>query len=291
MSKDVFTEAKSIQNTIQKQQELLDQESLCTCIHDFDEETPKSQAPRDEQQHGGARVIDETAKIRPPRDEQQNDSARVIDEMPKRLPPRDDQQNDSARVIDETPKRRPQRDEQQHGGARVIDETAKRRPPRDEQQHGGARVIDETPKIRPPRDEQQNDSARVIDETPKRRPQRDEHQHDGANEIDETPDGQPPCHKYQQRATRDTTCDTGRSGERLNVSWVKRFCEDNDDLSCCNNGGNSAFMTILRRLQLSRFGGDSVDWPSFISLFKCLVHDQLLNGHAKNDSPTACFGR
>lgn len=38
----------------------------------------------------------------------------------------------------------------------------------------------------------------------------------------------------------------------------------------------SEFVKSIPRLQLPRFSGDPLEWRQFISLFKCLVHDQLL---------------
>ena len=38
----------------------------------------------------------------------------------------------------------------------------------------------------------------------------------------------------------------------------------------------SVFPRSLPKLELPRFDGNPLEWPTFISLFKCLVHDQPL---------------
>ena len=67
--------------------------------------------------------------------------------------------------------------------------------------------------------------------------------------------------------------------ERLNVSWVQKFCnspnEPTNDVGE-NVGTKFAFTRSLPRLKLPPFSGSPLEWPAFISLFKCLVHDQPL---------------
>lgn len=67
--------------------------------------------------------------------------------------------------------------------------------------------------------------------------------------------------------------------EQLNVSWVQRFCNSSDEPAIEIRDGvgvKSSFVKSLPRLELPTFSGNPLEWPTFISLFKCLVHDQPL---------------
>ncbi|KAL9961563.1 hypothetical protein ACROYT_G030524 [Oculina patagonica] len=67
--------------------------------------------------------------------------------------------------------------------------------------------------------------------------------------------------------------------ERLNVSWVQQLCDGKSSgPSNRTNTGEmkSVFPRSLPKLELARFDGNPLEWPTFISLFKCLVHDQPL---------------
>jgi len=69
-------------------------------------------------------------------------------------------------------------------------------------------------------------------------------------------------------------CDTE---ERLNVSWIKELsAEQRTTAGEANLQSTPAFVKSIPRLELPRFSGDPPEWPQFISLFKCLVHDQPL---------------
>ncbi|KAL9975997.1 hypothetical protein ACROYT_G013226 [Oculina patagonica] len=68
-------------------------------------------------------------------------------------------------------------------------------------------------------------------------------------------------------------CDTE---ERLDVSWIKEISAKQ---SLTNSAGKVevlAFFKSIPRLELPRFSGDPLEWPQFVSLFKCLIHDQPL---------------
>ena len=69
--------------------------------------------------------------------------------------------------------------------------------------------------------------------------------------------------------------------EKLNVSWVRKLCNSGTSLDPSReNGGElkSIFPRSLPKLELPRFAGNPLEWPTFISLLKCLVHDQR-NSH------------
>ena len=63
--------------------------------------------------------------------------------------------------------------------------------------------------------------------------------------------------------------------EKLNVSWVQRLCSGEGDF-VNKEEVKSVMSRSLPKLGLPRFDGNPLEWPTFISLFKCLVHDQLL---------------
>ena len=64
--------------------------------------------------------------------------------------------------------------------------------------------------------------------------------------------------------------------ERLNVSWVKELSVSQHTVK-----EETAFVKSIPRLELPRFSGDPLEWLQFISLFKCLVHDQPLSDTQK----------
>ena len=65
--------------------------------------------------------------------------------------------------------------------------------------------------------------------------------------------------------------------ERLNVSWIKELsAEQRTTAGGANLQSTPAFVKSILRLELPRFSGDPLEWPQFISLFQCLVHDQPL---------------
>ena len=75
---------------------------------------------------------------------------------------------------------------------------------------------------------------------------------------------------------RATTCE---AEERLNVSWVQRVCNSSDEPAIDSRDGlgiKSSFVKSLPRLELPKYSGNPLEWPTFISLFKCLVRDQPL---------------
>ena len=90
--------------------------------------------------------------------------------------------------------------------------------------------------------------------------------------------------QVDKRALRCNSTQTPRHSvseqeERLNVSWVQKLCggESNLSPSPLNSGEpKSIFPRSLPKLDLPRFDGNPLEWPTFISLFKCLVHDQPL---------------
>ena len=68
--------------------------------------------------------------------------------------------------------------------------------------------------------------------------------------------------------------------EKLNVSWVRKLCNSETSLDPSHvNGGElkSIFPRSLPKLELPSFAGSPLEWPTFISLFKCLVRDQPLS--------------
>ena len=69
-------------------------------------------------------------------------------------------------------------------------------------------------------------------------------------------------------------CDTE---ERLDISWIKELpAKQRTTTGETNLQSTPAFVKSTPRLELSRFSGDPLEWPQFVSLFKCLVHDQPL---------------
>ena len=69
-------------------------------------------------------------------------------------------------------------------------------------------------------------------------------------------------------------CDTE---ERLDVSWIKELsAKQRTTKGETNLQSTPAFVRLIPRLELPRFSGDPLEWPQFVSLFKCLVHDQPL---------------
>ena len=78
----------------------------------------------------------------------------------------------------------------------------------------------------------------------------------------------------QSPKTNQAYCDTE---ERLDVSWIKEISAKQSTIKGETKvEGASAFVKSIPRLELARFSGDPLEWPQFISLFKCLVHDQPL---------------
>ncbi|KAL9972903.1 hypothetical protein ACROYT_G019294 [Oculina patagonica] len=80
-------------------------------------------------------------------------------------------------------------------------------------------------------------------------------------------------------ATQRTEHSNGEPIERLNVSWVQQLCDGKSSApSNRTNTGEmkSVFPRSLPKLELPRFDGNPLKWPTFIFLFKCLVHDQPL---------------
>ena len=69
-------------------------------------------------------------------------------------------------------------------------------------------------------------------------------------------------------------CDTE---ERLDVSWIKEISAKQSPIKGETRAKvTPAFVKSIPRLELPRFSGDPLEWPQFISLFKCLVDDQPL---------------
>ena len=62
--------------------------------------------------------------------------------------------------------------------------------------------------------------------------------------------------------------------ETLSDSWVRRFSEGPSPHAHVNQA--YAFAKSLPRLNLARFSGSPLEWPHFIPMFKCLVHDMPL---------------
>ena len=67
----------------------------------------------------------------------------------------------------------------------------------------------------------------------------------------------------QRRSSNEPEC--------LNKSWVRTFCAS---MVPAPSPFQSNFKSSLPKLKVPEFSGDPLEWPSFISLFKCLVHDQ-----------------
>ncbi|KAK2564463.1 hypothetical protein P5673_011904 [Acropora cervicornis] len=66
-------------------------------------------------------------------------------------------------------------------------------------------------------------------------------------------------------------CDTE---ERLDALWIKKLsAKQRRTKGETNLQLTPAFVKSILRLELPRFSGDSLEWPQFVSLFKCLVHD------------------
>lgn len=83
-------------------------------------------------------------------------------------------------------------------------------------------------------------------------------------------------------------CDTE---ERLDVSWIKELSAmQRTTKGETNIQSTPAFVKSIPRLELTRLSGDPLEWPQFVSLFKCLVHDQLLTD-TKNDLPPEGLGQ
>jgi len=65
--------------------------------------------------------------------------------------------------------------------------------------------------------------------------------------------------------------------ERLDVSWIKELSKGSTERQAAVEGMSaSIFAKSMPRLKLPHFSGDPLEWPQFIALFKCLVHDQPL---------------
>ena len=106
----------------------------------------------------------------------------------------------------------------------------------------------------------------------------------------ELPD--PPCHPptadpsptIRTSTVRETPLPSGneqnpleKSGESLTESWIRNLSTSpgrkvQEQLKS-EKEESPAFMKSLPRLELPRFSGNPLEWPHFISMFKCLVHD------------------
>ena len=66
------------------------------------------------------------------------------------------------------------------------------------------------------------------------------------------------------------------TGESLTESRIRNLSTSPErkvqEQSKSEKEGSSAFMNTLPRLELPRFSGNPLEWPHFISMFKCLVH-------------------
>ena len=107
--------------------------------------------------------------------------------------------------------------------------------------------------------------------------EKDDQRLEGAN-LQSTPlqvdDRTSPCN-----ATQRTEHSNGEQKERLNVSWVQQLCDGKSSRTLnpvITGEMKSVFPRSLPNLELPRFDGNPLEWPTFISLFKCLVHDQPL---------------
>ena len=78
----------------------------------------------------------------------------------------------------------------------------------------------------------------------------------------------------QQRTPPLQDCNEVPLKETLNDSWVGRFSEGPSPHAHVNQ--TSAFAKSPPHLDLPRFSGSPLEWPHFISMFKCLVHDMPL---------------
>ena len=78
-----------------------------------------------------------------------------------------------------------------------------------------------------------------------------------------------------------TECSNVKEKENLNVLWVQRLCSGEGD-PVNKEDVKSVMSRSLPKLGLPQFDSNPLEWPtfislsSFISLFKCLVHDQPL---------------
>ena len=78
----------------------------------------------------------------------------------------------------------------------------------------------------------------------------------------------------QSHKSDQAYCDTE---ERLDVSWIKEIsAKQSLTKGETKVEVTTAFVKSIPRLELPRFPGDPLEWSQFISLFKCLVHDQPL---------------
>ena len=78
----------------------------------------------------------------------------------------------------------------------------------------------------------------------------------------------------QSPKTDQAYCDTD---EHLDVSWIKDISAKQSTIKGETKvEAAPVFVKSIPRLELPRFSGDPLEWPQFISLFKCLVHDQPL---------------
>lgn len=70
------------------------------------------------------------------------------------------------------------------------------------------------------------------------------------------------------------------TGESLTESWIRNLSISPErkvqEQLKSEKEGSSAFMKSLPRLELPRFSGNPLEWPHFMSMFKCLVHDMPL---------------
>ena len=86
-----------------------------------------------------------------------------------------------------------------------------------------------------------------------------------------------------QADTQTPMCNTIQTTERsnveqkenLNVPWVQWLCDGESD-PVNKEKVKSIMLRSLAKLGLPRFDGNPLEWPTFILLFKCLVHDQPL---------------
>ena len=80
-----------------------------------------------------------------------------------------------------------------------------------------------------------------------------------------------------RKETSQTDQDHCDTEERFDVSWIKELSPKlSTPKGKTNAESKPAFVKSIPRLELPRFSGDPLEWPQFISLFKCLVHDQPL---------------
>ena len=69
------------------------------------------------------------------------------------------------------------------------------------------------------------------------------------------------------------TLGVDESPARLDESWVQRFCTT---ATPSPGAMQLPLKSALPKLQVPMFAGDPLEWPSFIAMFKCVVHDQPL---------------